>query len=289
MRKLGLTAAFVLMSTTAYAGEVHQFNIGGGTVRIEMRDCKRGSCPWVTWNEKSTSKTNKKLKAAEAETAEAASPAPAAPVVAAAAPVIAAPAASQAVAPPPPAAAPAPAPRPEDIAARAPVPAGPIAPAAASMAEPVRVADQPAKVEPRAQVATLAPAPEVKSEPALAPVKTAKPVGPLGEWITEDGEGRVLVEQCGANLCGKVSHAKNPNDTDKNNPDRSLRSRPVIGLPVLIDMKPQGERWEGKVYNAKDGKTYTAKLSMRNPNTLRVEGCIMGGMLCGGQNWKRAQ
>jgi uncharacterized protein (DUF2147 family) len=147
------------------------------------------------------------------------------------------------------------------------------------------------KDEPRQRVASRAPEPldTSRSEPALAPVKSAKLVGPIGEWVTEDGEGRVLVEECGANLCGKVSHARNPNDTDKNNPDRELRRRSVIGMPVLIDMKPRGERWEGKVYNAKDGKTYTAKLSMRNPNTMRIEGCIMNGMLCGGQNWKRAQ
>jgi uncharacterized protein (DUF2147 family) len=288
MRRFGLAAVAVLMSTAAYAGEVHEFRIGGGTVRIEMRDCKGGSCPWVTWNEKSSRKSKKAKEEESTPVETTTAPAPA-PAVAAAPP------------PPPtpaPVATPAPAPRNDVVIARAPstgepAPAPPLptesnrAPVSAPAADGAPMW----KEEPRQQLALRAPEPPpvAKTEPALAPVKAAKPVGPIGEWIVEDGEGRVMVEECGANLCGKVSHAKNPNDTDKNNPDPALRKRSVIGLPVLIDMKPKGDRWEGKVYNAKDGKTYTAKISMKNPNTMRIEGCIMGGMLCGGQNWKRAQ
>ena len=102
--------------------------------------------------------------------------------------------------------------------------------------------------------------------------------------------GRVRIEECGKALCGVVSSAKDPNDTDRKNPDPKKRKRPIIGTPVLLDMQPTREnRWEGEVYNVRDGQTYTAKLSMRNPGTLRLEGCVMGGMFCGGQNWKRVQ
>jgi hypothetical protein len=58
-------------------------------------------------------------------------------------------------------------------------------------------------------------------------------------------------------------------------------------MTVLQNMKPDGNKWVGSIYNARDGRTYTAKISMRGDNTLRVEGCIAGGMLCGGQDWAR--
>src|SRR5438128_776270 len=75
--------------------------------------------------------------------------------------------------------------------------------------------------------------------------KASDPKSPVGEWITEDGAGHVRVRTCGEALCGVVSVA-DPNDTDRHNPDASKRNRPILGLPVLIDMKPaKSNRWEG--------------------------------------------
>jgi uncharacterized protein (DUF2147 family) len=54
-----------------------------------------------------------------------------------------------------------------------------------------------------------------------------------------------------------------PNDTDRHNPDASKRNRPLLGLPVLIDMKPtKSNRWEGRIYNAQNGKTYASNISL---------------------------
>ena len=65
---------------------------------------------------------------------------------------------------------------------------------------------------------------------------------------------------------------------------------PVIGMPVLLDMKPtKPNRWEGRIYNSEDGKTYTSNISLKNPDVLRVEGCAFGGLICGGQNWTRVK
>jgi uncharacterized protein (DUF2147 family) len=126
-----------------------------------------------------------------------------------------------------------------------------------------------------------------RDEPA-AHSMTRPATGPVGEWLVEDGTAQIRIEECGSNLCGYVSHAKDETATDSKNPNPALRKRSVIGMPVLIDMKPAKNRWEGKIYNAKDGSMYSAHIEMRNANTLRVEGCAFGGLFCGGQNWKRA-
>jgi uncharacterized protein (DUF2147 family) len=134
--------------------------------------------------------------------------------------------------------------------------------------------------------------PAAHTEQKVAVTKPAPvafdPNSPVGEWIPEDGDGRVRIRVCGQALCGVVSVA-DPKETDRNNPDASKRSRQVLGMPILIDMRPKGDRWEGQVYNPKNGKTYTSNISLKSPTVLRVEGCLFGGMFCGGEDWTRAK
>jgi uncharacterized protein (DUF2147 family) len=139
-------------------------------------------------------------------------------------------------------------------------------------------------VEDKAGAVAAAPAPA-----AAGTVASYDPKSPIGEWITEDGEGRVRIRACGQALCGVISSGDR-NETDRHNPDASKRNRPLLGIPVLIDMKSvNGKRWEGEIYNAKNGKTYASNIMLKSPDVLRVEGCVLGGFFCGGQNWTRAK
>jgi uncharacterized protein (DUF2147 family) len=131
----------------------------------------------------------------------------------------------------------------------------------------------------------------VAAVPAPAAAETASydSKSPVGEWITEDGEGRVRIRACGQALCGVISSG-DPAETDRHNPDVNKRNRPLLGTPVLIDMKSvNSKRWEGEIYNAKNGKTYASNIMLKSPDVLRVEGCVFGGFFCGGQDWVRAK
>lgn len=108
---------------------------------------------------------------------------------------------------------------------------------------------------------------------ALAMVSTAP--GPIGEWKIADGTANVAIQPCGANLCGFVSWAK--------------ESSATLGRKVLIDMKPNGHSWFGTAVNVTDGEQYSAHMSLQGPTSLKVEGCIIGGMICGGQIWSRVR
>jgi uncharacterized protein (DUF2147 family) len=89
-------------------------------------------------------------------------------------------------------------------------------------------------------------------------------------------------------LQGSISWTKTPG-TDSNNPDPSKRSRPVLGVPILLEMKPtKPDRWEGKVYNAQNGKFYDSSITLLNDNQLEIKGCVLG-FLCGGETWSRAR
>lgn len=115
----------------------------------------------------------------------------------------------------------------------------------------------------------------------------------FGTWLTEKGDARIQVSQCGRAICGKVVWLREAIDpatgrpqTDDKNPNASLAARPMVGVQLFIGMNPSGPgTWAGRIYNGDDGKVYDSKVSLLGPQTLRVEGCV--GALCGGENWTR--
>ena len=110
---------------------------------------------------------------------------------------------------------------------------------------------------------------------------------PAGEWRVEDGRAHVRTALCAGQLWGVISWSRTQG-TDAKNPDPTLRNRPTLGLPIVLGMKPvQSNRWEGSIYNAENGKTYDATITLRRPDVLEVEGCVLGGWLCSGQDWTR--
>ncbi len=138
----------------------------------------------------------------------------------------------------------------------------------------------------------------VATTAALLCLAVAQPAfagDPTGTWLTEGGKARVRIASCGGGLCGTIAWLKEPNDehgkpkTDQRNIDTSKRSRPIIGVPIVLGMKPSGtpDKWSGQVYNAEDGKTYSGNLMLTGAATLTLEGCVMGGLACKGQTWTR--
>lgn len=114
---------------------------------------------------------------------------------------------------------------------------------------------------------------------------------PNGLWLTEDGGAKVKIAKCGANICGSVAWLKEPTDsngkpkTDQNNVDASKRNRPIIGVPIVLSMKPDGaDKWSGQLYNAEDGKTYGGSVTLAG-NTMKVQGCV--SVFCKTKTWTR--
>ena len=115
---------------------------------------------------------------------------------------------------------------------------------------------------------------------------------PSGLWLTEDGSAKSKVALCGPNVCGSITWLKEPNDAsgkpkvDKNNTDTSKRGRPIIGVPIVLSMKPDGgDKWSGKIYNAEDGKTYDGSLTLAG-NAMKVQGCV--SIFCKTKTWTRS-
>ena len=112
---------------------------------------------------------------------------------------------------------------------------------------------------------------------------------PTGEWRVANGAANIRIDDCGGTLWGIISWEKQPG-VDSQNPNPGERSRPTLGLPILKTMRPtKPGLWEGEVYNAENGKTYSSRISLTAPDVLRIEGCVFGGLICGGENWTRVK
>lgn len=110
---------------------------------------------------------------------------------------------------------------------------------------------------------------------------------PAGEWVVEDGTARIRIAICNGTLWGVIGWEKTPGK-DSENPDPAKRTRPTLGIPILINMKPSGaDKWEGEIYNAQNGKMYQASVSLESEKALKVRGCVLGGLFCGGETWSR--
>ncbi|WP_428641313.1 DUF2147 domain-containing protein [Roseibium sp.] len=111
-----------------------------------------------------------------------------------------------------------------------------------------------------------------------------------GDWVRPNGASKIRITSCGKSLCGKLVWLRDPrNDTE--NPDVSKRSRSLLGVQIVRSMQPTGKagQWKGKVYNAEDGKTYTGFIELTSVNKLKLEGCVMGGLICKGETWNRVE
>ena len=111
---------------------------------------------------------------------------------------------------------------------------------------------------------------------------------PTGDWLVADAVAHIRVAECNGSIWGAVAWEKEPGGVDGHNPDVSKRSRPTLGVAVLINMKkkPGVDQWEGEVYNANDGKTYSSTIKPVGSDKLEIQGCVLG-FLCGGETWTR--
>jgi uncharacterized protein (DUF2147 family) len=117
---------------------------------------------------------------------------------------------------------------------------------------------------------------------------TAALADPVGEWRVADGTAHIQITRCGQAICGKIAWTTDKG-TDENNPDPRQRGRKLLGLPILT-LKPNGDNnWAGTIYNARDGQNYAASLAMRSEKVLRLEGCVNGTNICGGEDWTRVR
>jgi uncharacterized protein (DUF2147 family) len=108
---------------------------------------------------------------------------------------------------------------------------------------------------------------------------------PTGVWLTADQSAKIRVEKCADGYWGSIDWEKQAG-MDMKNPDPSKRGRPLLGTPILISMKPsEPNKWDGKVYNPKEGSFYNVSIILEDQGHLKLQGCML--IFCGGETWTR--
>jgi uncharacterized protein (DUF2147 family) len=129
--------------------------------------------------------------------------------------------------------------------------------------------------------------------------------GVMGTWLTQSGVAQVKIAPCadpktGA-VCGIIVGLINPKGPDGKvvapevaidyrNPDPTLRSRKVIGMPLIWGFKAGSEPnsfEDGKIYNGENGKIYSANMSLQPDGKLRLRGYVGSPMFGETQLWTR--
>ena len=113
-----------------------------------------------------------------------------------------------------------------------------------------------------------------------------------GRWRTDDGKAVITIAPCttgGAALCGRISRFLVPEPAggarDGNNPDRTLRSRSLMGVQVLSNLARDGQRWTGRGYSPEEGRHFNATVRVEG-GQLNVRGCV--AVFCRTVVWTRA-
>lgn len=117
---------------------------------------------------------------------------------------------------------------------------------------------------------------------ALALVAGAAAADPVeGTWKTQPDDGayaHVRMAPCGDKLCGVIVRTFNGSGE---------YASPNKGKTLVINMEPQGGgAYRGKVWRPSNNKVYTGKMDLSG-NSLKLQGCVAGGLICSSQTWSR--
>jgi uncharacterized protein (DUF2147 family) len=111
----------------------------------------------------------------------------------------------------------------------------------------------------------------------------------LGVWNNEEKDAKIEIFKCGEGYCGRIVWLREPDyptgstegksgtpKLDRNNPDPSLRTKPVMGLEIVRDFVFSGDGlWtKGTVYDPKNGKIYSGKMTLVSATRLDLRGFI---------------
>lgn len=119
---------------------------------------------------------------------------------------------------------------------------------------------------------------------AFALGATAAAADPIeGLWQTQADEGAfafVQITPCGGAFCGTITRTFKGKEEYQS---------PNIGKQIVIDMVAQGGgSYSGKVLRPADNKIYNGKADVSG-NSMKLAGCVAGGLICKSQSWTKLQ
>jgi uncharacterized protein (DUF2147 family) len=112
---------------------------------------------------------------------------------------------------------------------------------------------------------------------ASSAVAQTQPNDICGKWLTADKKGIVEIYKRGNFYYGKIiqgNSSSNSDSLDSKNSKPELRSRKVVGMDILKNLKYKAENdWgDGSIYDPNSGDEYNLFISLDGLNMLKLRG-----------------
>lgn len=103
----------------------------------------------------------------------------------------------------------------------------------------------------------------------------------LGVWLVKEKTGKVEIYAKEGKYFGNLVWIKDyekqttEEKLDSFNPDPKLRKREKLGMCIVSDLVYEDGEWQdGTIYDSRDGKIYSVKVTLANKNQLDIRGYV---------------
>lgn len=115
-----------------------------------------------------------------------------------------------------------------------------------------------------------------------------------GVWLNDSKDAKVKIYKSGDKYFGKITWTKDQYEADgktlkkdSKNADEKLRSRTILNMVILSDLRYDDGEWTGgELYDPKSGKTYKSKVKLKGSN-LEIRGYVGSPMFGKSTTWTR--
>jgi len=120
----------------------------------------------------------------------------------------------------------------------------------------------------------------------------------LGYWLNEEADAKIEVFKQYDKFFGKIVWLEKPKHEngewrlDTGNPDDSLRDRKKLGLEIIHNLvwDADEKEWnDGKIYDAREGDTYSLYAKLDGKEILNLRGYIGFSLFGKTTTWTRAK
>jgi len=126
----------------------------------------------------------------------------------------------------------------------------------------------------------------------------------VGTWMNGKKTAHIRIENAGGKYFGTIVFLTEPvypagdkggmagkPKVDRENPDPSKRSEPIVGLRILRDFVfKNGNLWDGgRIYDPENGKDYKCKMTLKSPDVLDVRGFVGISLIGRTDTWTRVK
>ncbi len=118
----------------------------------------------------------------------------------------------------------------------------------------------------------------------------------IGVWLTYEEKSQIRIfKATNGKYYGKIEWLREDKDEkDSNNPDVSLRDKPLMGMAILkgFSYNDAKGQWDGgTIYDPKNGKTYDCYMWFEGDRQkLEIKGYVLGMKFIGRTTtWKREE